>query len=130
MDRTKKNILSDKNNSLATNVPPLKLPKKLIYSLNAVKETADQVNNSPELSEQIARKNVLGIIPIRKSQLTGLGEYYVEFGGTLQNNERLYTGPVDLQHLNVKLFNDNGQLLDLNNHDWSFSLVVEHQYQY
>lgn len=130
LNKTKKNVLSDKNNSLATNVPSLKLPRKLIYSLNAVKETAEQVNNSPELSEQISRKNILGIIPIRKSQFNGLGEIYTEFGGTLQNNERLYTGPVDLQHLNVKLFNDNGQLIDLNNHDWSFSLVVEHQYQY
>ncbi len=130
LNRIKKNTLSDKSNSLSTNVPILKLPKKLIYSLNAIKETAGQINNSPELSEQIARKNILGIIPIRKSQFNGLGEYYVEFGGTLQNNERLYTGPVDLQHFNIKLFNDNGQLLDLNNHDWSFSLVVEHQYQY
>ncbi len=130
LNRIKRDTLSDKSNSLSTNVPSLKLPKKLIYSLNAVKETAEQVNNSPELSEQIARKNILGIIPIRKSQFNGLGEIYVEFGGTLQNNERLYTGPVDLQHLNVKLFNDNGQLIDLNNHDWSFSLVVEHLYQY
>ena len=123
-----------KNNVLPGNniesISDLKLSKKLIYSLNAKNKTNEQIKKSPDISDQIARKNILGVIPIKKSQFTNLGEYYTEFGGTLQSNERLYTGPVDINRFNIKLFNDNGQLIDLNNHDWSFSIIVEHQYQY
>ena len=123
------NTISSGNKSSNT-VPSLSIPKKLTYSLNAVKQTSEQIKNSPDLSDQVSRKNILGFIPIKKPLTNNLGEYYIEFGGTLQNNERLYTGPVDIHKFKIQLFNDNGQLIDLNNHDWSFSLIVEHQYQY
>ena len=117
-------------NLTATKIPSLKIPKSKAYSINAINETAEKTKDLPDTSDQIARKNILGFVPIKKSFEHNLGDYYTEFGGTLQNNERHYTGPVDIQKLKIQLFNDNGQLIDLNNHDWSFSLIIEHQYQY
>jgi hypothetical protein len=53
------------------------------------------------------------------------GSSYMEFGGTLQNQGRSYFGPVNIRKLAVSLLSDRGNKVDLNNANWSFSLVVE-----
>jgi len=45
-------------------------------------------------------------------------------------NARRYFGPVTLKTLKIRLLNDKGVVLDLNNMDFSFSLIVERLYQY
>jgi hypothetical protein len=49
----------------------------------------------------------------------------VEFGGTLQNQDRKYFGPVRIQKLSIKLMNDKGDIVDLNGADWSITIVCE-----
>lgn len=68
--------------------------------------------------------DVFGLIPIKTSGLIN-GAAYVEFGGTLQDQERSYFGPVNIQRMTVRLVNDRGDLVDLNNANWSFSLICE-----
>ena len=69
-------------------------------------------------------KDVFGIIPLKVSNLVS-GSAYTEFGGTLQNQERNYFGPVNLRRMTVQLRTDRGDLVDLNNANWSFSLIAE-----
>lgn len=73
-------------------------------------------------------KDIFGIIPIKTSGLSP-GSTYVEFGGTLQNQERMYFGPVNIHRMTIRLLNDRGDLVDLNNANWSFSLVCEQLYK-
>ena len=73
-------------------------------------------------------KDVFGLIPLKLSGLSN-GESYVEFGGTLQNQERTYFGPVNIKRMTVKLKTDRGNVLDLNGSNWSFSLVCEQLYR-
>lgn len=73
-------------------------------------------------------KDIFGIIPIKTSGLLP-GGTYVEFGGTLQNQERMYFGPVNIHRMTIRLLNDRGDLVDLNNANWSFSLVCEQLYK-
>ena len=73
-------------------------------------------------------KDVFGLIPLKLSGLRN-GESYVEFGGTLQNQERTYFGPVNINRMTVKLKTDRGNVLDLNGSNWSFSLVCEQLYR-
>jgi hypothetical protein len=73
-------------------------------------------------------KDIFGIIPIKTSGLQP-GATYVEFGGTLQNQERMYFGPVNIHRMTIRLLNDRGDLVDLNNANWSFSLVCEQLYK-
>jgi hypothetical protein len=73
-------------------------------------------------------KDVFAIIPLKiagQQQNTP----YVDFSGTLQNQERMYFGPVNIHRMTVKLKNDRGELVDLNNANWSFSLICEQLYQ-
>ena len=69
-------------------------------------------------------KDVFGIIAMKLSGLQN-GQSFVEFGGTLQNQERMYFGPVNLKRLTVKLISDRGNVVDLNGANWSFSLICE-----
>jgi len=71
-------------------------------------------------------KDIFGILPLK---LNSPGTPYVEFGGTLQNQERLYFGPVNIHRMTIRLLNDRGDLVDLNNTNWSFSLVCEQLYR-
>jgi hypothetical protein len=68
--------------------------------------------------------DIFGIVPIKSSGLLN-GSAYVDYGGSLQNQERFYFGPVNIHRMTVRLVNDRGDLVDLNNANWSFSLICE-----
>lgn len=55
---------------------------------------------------------------------------YIEFAKNLEANERTYFGPVTIDRLRVRLLDDKGNLVNLNDVDWSFSLLIEQLYQY
>ena len=42
------------------------------------------------------------------------------------SDKRTYSGPKDIKRINVKLLNEFGQIMDLNGHDVSFCLRIEH----
>ena len=73
-------------------------------------------------------KNVFALVPLKISGAQN-NSIYVEFGGTLQNQQRNYFGPVNIHRMNVRLVNDRGTLVDLNGANWSFSFVCEQLYQ-
>ena len=63
-----------------------------------------------------------GIIELRERN-----EPFVEYGPSLQSNVRTYSSPVDIERLRVRLFDDKGNLVNLHDNDWSFSLIVEQE---
>jgi len=94
----------------------------LTNSLSSVKTNQKYYSNGP------FAKDVFAIVPLKiagQSQNTP----YVDFSGTLQNQERVYFGPVNIHRMTVQLLNDRGEIVDLNNANWSFSLICEQLYQ-
>ena len=71
---------------------------------------------------------MFALLPVKSSNATP-GTIYVEFGGSLQQQERIYFGPVNIRRLSIKLINDKGDIIDLNGADWSFQFVCEQLYQ-
>ena len=71
--------------------------------------------------------DIFGLIPVKISGLKS-GDSYVEFGGTLQIQERAYFGPVNIKRMTIRLLTDKGTILDLNNQNWSFSFIVQQLY--
>jgi hypothetical protein len=55
---------------------------------------------------------------------------YIALATGLEANERTYFGPVNLDRLRVRLLDDKGNLVNLNDVDWSFSLIIQQLYQY
>ena len=70
--------------------------------------------------------NAFALIPLRDViSLRAKGEPLVEFGRILEENVRTYSGPVDIERLKIQLLDDKGNLVNLHDNDWCFSLVVE-----
>ena len=102
-----------------------RLTEKQILAQEARNNARDQ--GPREETTMTSLKDVFAIVPI-KTGLTA-GDIFVEFGGTLQAQERTYFGPVNISRLRVKLVTDKGNLIDLNNCEWSFQLICEQLYQ-
>jgi hypothetical protein len=111
-----------------------KLTQNQIYSLTQIANS--QYSKSDGTTKSVSAssygsgpfvQDVFGIIPMKTSGLAN-GSYYIEFGGTLQNQERLYFGPVNISRMSVKLVSDKGDIIDLNGANWSFSLMCEQLY--
>ena len=43
---------------------------------------------------------------------------------------RKYYGPIDISKMEIAVYDDKGNLLNLNGQDWSMTLVSKHLYQY
>ncbi len=106
------------------------LTEKQVYAVN---EIANKNLNTTAVGSSVSTKSygkgpyasdVFGIIPIKTSGLIA-GAPLIEFGGSLQNQERSYFGPVNISRMSVKLLTDRGNAVDLNNANWSFSLICE-----
>jgi hypothetical protein len=58
------------------------------------------------------------------------GSLITETGSTLQLNQRVYFGPVNLDRLRVKILDDKGNLMDFNGIDWNIVIIADCLYQY
>jgi len=135
----KSNFVCDPYGKLTYNTDEMvdnnKLTQAQIYSITQIAN--GQNSTSSNLTKSVSSKSygagpfvkdVFGIIPMKVAGLVN-GSSYVEFGGTLQNQERSYFGPVNIHRMTVKLVSDRGDIVDLNGANWSFSLICEQLYK-
>jgi hypothetical protein len=106
---------------------PRTLTQSQIYAINEIIKNNDKTYNykltAPTTTDTFA------VIPIKHS--TGsVGDTIVEFGGSLQDNKRVYFGPVNIERLRMRLLDDKGNILNLNGGDWSVTIICELLYQY
>ena len=73
-------------------------------------------------------QDIFGILPIKTSGLK-VGDNITESNGSLQLQQRIYFGPVNIHRMTIRLLNDRGNSVDLNGVDWSFSLLCEQLYK-
>jgi hypothetical protein len=110
-------------NSLSNN-DGSRLTQNKKYALSQITNTNEQnasIDNKIYTSTPSIR-NVFGLIPIKPGQN---GQIFVEYGGTLQNQDRTYFGPVNISRMSVRLITDRGDILNLNGANWSFALICE-----
>jgi hypothetical protein len=103
------------------------LTKAQQYSINAVKESSTINNNVSGFTNQLSGPtsgSAFAIIPL--IGITTLRpEPYIKFGTDLAIFKRSYASPTILERFTVRLTDDKGNLVNLNDNDWSFSLIVE-----
>lgn len=98
-----------------------KLTEKSLYSANQM------IRNNQQLQSPYSNSNKIDLfatIPIKTSGLSP-GTMIQDFSGSLQNQTRRYSGPVNIQKMSIQLLNDKGSILDLNGQNWSCSLIIE-----
>ena len=72
--------------------------------------------------------DVLAVIPIKTAGVVN-GQTIIIDGGTLQTQNRKYFGPINLNRLSITLYDDRGHVVNLNNSNWSFTLLVDQLYK-
>ncbi|MFY7728059.1 MAG: hypothetical protein ACOVRN_00930 [Flavobacterium sp.] len=95
-------------------------PNYLYFVLNDYNNSQAQ-NVFGMYSKSIIGDNILGMIPVTsQSHLVN-----VTNGSDFIERKREYFGPVRIQRLKVELLNQYGDVIDLNNMDYCFSLELE-----
>lgn len=77
-------------------------------------------------SKSILGDNILAIIPVTSNSFN----ICFDNGVNLLEKKREYYGPVNIQRLKIQLLNQYGEILSLNNMDFSFSLEFEIGYDW
>jgi len=95
-------------------------PNYIYFVLNDYNNSQAQ-NVFGMYSKSIIGDNILGMIPITSQP------FYVNFtnGNDFIERKREYFGPVRIQRLKVELLNQYGDIINLNNMDYSFTLELE-----
>lgn len=102
---------------------PRKFTQAQLYTMNSI---LDDRKENRKRAIAPTTSDVLALIPIKKTT----DDVIIEYGLDLLQNKREYFGPVTIERIRVRLLDDKGNLVNLNNRDWSFSMHVEHLYQY
>jgi hypothetical protein len=98
------------------------------YAINAVTESSESSVNDDTFNRLNNRPigAAFAIIPLH--DIKNLRpDPYVRFGGDLVFHKRNYIAPTNLERFNVSLTDDKGNLVNLYDNDWSFSIIVESQ---
>ena len=107
---------------------PRTLTNAQLYTINSINSNNNNLTNF--LAKAPTSSDILAILPVKTSVGLNTGALLVEFSGSLQDSERTYFGPVNIERMAVKLLDDKGNLLNLNGNDWCVSLIAECLYQY
>ena len=107
---------------------PRTLTAAQLYTINSINSNNNNLTNY--LAKAPTSSDILAIIPIKTSVGVPTGSLLVEFSGSLQDSQRTYFGPVNIERIAVKLIDDKGNIVNLNGNDWCVSLVAECLYQY
>ena len=107
--------------------PGMGLTENQLYAANIIAQDNFIRQTTRIYSDPPFVKDMFALIPIKVSGLQQ-GDVFTEYGGTLQDNDRKYFGPVNISKVSIKLLNDHGDVINLNGGNWSFSLVFEYLY--
>lgn len=120
---------TDSSSNTQTIIPssPRNLTQAQIYTINEIirnrGKTTSYKGKAPTNSDTFA------LIPIKRGGLN-IGDMYTEFSGSMQDNKRIYFGPVNIDRLRIRLIDDRGYVVDLHGVDWCITIISENLYQY
>jgi hypothetical protein len=106
---------------------PRTLTQAQLYTINEIMKNREK--NTSYRSKAPTSADTFALIPIKRSGLN-IGDIYVDFSGSLQDNKRIYFGPVDIDRMRIRLLDDRGFVVDLHGVDWCITLISENLYQY
>jgi len=106
---------------------PRTLTQSQIYATNEIAKANSQTTRYK--STPPSNSDTFAIFPF-STKGAMFGSLITETGSTLQLNQRVYFGPVNLDRLRVRLLDDKGNLMDFNGIDWNIVIIAECLYQY
>jgi len=127
------NSIQDKLDISAGPIPqilpsaPRTLTQAQIYTINEIIKNKNKTISFREKAP--TNSDTFALLPIKYSGLK-TGDIYVDFSGSLQDNKRIYFGPVNIDRLHIRLLDDRGNIVDLHGGEWCITLISQNLYQY
>ena len=108
---------------------PRKLTQAQLYSINEIIANKKKASNNKTIS--FNNSNQLAVIHLESINASNPTQsiLYRDMG-TQSHNERKYFGPVCIEKMHISLYDDNGNIVNLHGHNWSFTMIAEELYQY
>jgi hypothetical protein len=106
---------------------PRTLTQAQLYTINQIIKNKDR--NTSYRGKAPTASDTFALIPVKHIGMK-TGDLYVDFSGSLQDNKRIYFGPVDIDRMRVRLLDDRGFVVDLHGSEWCITLISENLYQY
>ena len=103
------------------------LTQAQLYAINAVTESSKVNNTIGGFNNKLSGPNsgtAFAIIPLNDIERLRPNPY-IKFGADLALFKRNYASPTNLQRFNVTLSDDKGNLVNLYDNDWAFTLIVQ-----
>ena len=75
--------------------------------------------------DSFLQKNILARIPLDSD----VNSKFLSFHETDTVRKRSYFGPVNIKRMHIQLIDEYGEIIDLNNQDYSFNLEFEVLYE-
>ena len=101
------------------------LTRAQIYTRAQVNHNKLLVNQQNNYLEPNVQNNILAIVPFETT--TAWGQKYF----TDKNKYvREYHGPVEIDKMQVRLYDDKGYEMNFNGANWSITMITEHLYKY
>jgi len=123
----KKTTYTGKNITANAVIDPY--PLKYIYL--SVNDFHNSINNNfvSVFNKSAFNSNVLARIILNSSLFYSSSfNFFSQDNYNIVTEPRKYFGPVDLQRLQIRLYDDHGRILDMNNTDYSFSIILKTMY--
>jgi hypothetical protein len=99
------------------------LTQAQIYAINAISTPVTNATVTNTMTGYTSNSS-FAVIPL--AGITALRpDPYIKFGADLAIYKRSYSGPTTLERFTVSLHDDKGNLVNLYDNDWSFSIIVE-----
>ena len=126
-------------NAIYVKTAPRRLTQAQLYTINEINENRSESKVRPTAPTS---NNILAVIPINTdTRITETLDSSLNVVNTIIKNDSMlthmgiftsrdYFGPVDIERLNISLYDDKGNLVNLNGADWSFTLKFKQLYQY
>jgi hypothetical protein len=103
------------------------LTKAQIYTRAQINQNKFLVNHQSNYLEPNVQNNVLAIVPFESFMTTTWGHKYF----TDKNKYvREYHGPVEIDKMQIRLYDDKGYEMNFNGANWSLTMITENLYKY
>lgn len=103
----------------------LKGSKYFLLSINDFNNNSGETIIAPYQDSLFKDTNILAHIPWSDESVIKLHS-----GDELHVYERQYFGPVDITRMHIRLLDEFGRIVDLNNNDFSFSIILDQAYNH
>lgn len=103
------------------------LKQSQVFTISQIFESRQAKNQSLHQKTTMRTNDIISKLPIQYTNPFGTLIIGYNF---INKFERLYYGPVRIQRMRVAIYNECGQLLNLNHQDFSITLQTDELYQY